>query len=378
MSVNEKITEISRDKKIIRTSIIGILANVLLATFKAVMGILANSIAITLDAVNNISDVASSVITIIGTKLAGKSPDKKHPFGYGRIEYLSAMIIAVIVLYAGVTSFTESLKKIFVPETPEYSTVILIIVAVGVVVKIILGRYVKTIGVKLNSDSLINSGEDATLDSVISASTFVTAVIYMIWGVALEAYLGVIISGIIIKSGIEMLRSAISQILGESADAKLARAIKETVCSFEEVQGAYDLVLNNYGPDKFNGSIHIEIPNTCTLNRLDELTREITAKVYQQHDVILTAISIYSIDVKNEEMISLRKTIEDIISNYPEILEIHGLFFQKTEKIIRFDLVVSLDTKDRENIFHQAINRIKEQYPDYTVAAIMDTDFSES
>ena len=378
MSVSEKTTEISRDKKIIRTSIIGILANVLLATFKAVMGILSNSIAITLDAVNNISDVASSVITIIGTKLAGKSPDKKHPFGYGRIEYLSAMIIAVIVLYAGVTSFTESLKKIFVPETPEYSTVILIIVAVGVVVKIILGRYVKAVGVKLNSDSLINSGEDATLDSVISASTFVTAVIYMVWGVSLEAYLGVIISGIIIKSGIEMLRSAISQILGESADVELARAIKETVCSFEEVQGAYDLVLNNYGPDKFNGSIHIEIPNTCTLNRLDELTREITAKVYQQHDVILTAISIYYIDVENEEMISLRKTIEDIISNYPEILEIHGLFVQKTEKIIRFDLVVSLGTQNRENIFHQAIDRIKKQYPDYTVVAIMDTDFAES
>ena len=187
MTEAQKTNEASRSKKIVQTSIIGILANVLLAGFKAVMGILSNSIAITLDAVNNISDAASSVITIIGAKLAGKSPDKKHPFGYGRIEYLSAMIIAVIVLYAGITSFTESIKKIIAPETPDYSLVILIIVAVGVLVKIVLGRYVKSVGVKINSESLINSGEDATLDSIISASTLVAAISYIFWGVSLFA-----------------------------------------------------------------------------------------------------------------------------------------------------------------------------------------------
>ena len=132
----------SREKTIIRTSIIGIIANVFLAAFKAVIGIMTHSIAIVLDAVNNISDAGSSLITIVGTKLAGKEPDKKHPFGYGRIEYLSAMIISVIVLYAGITSFVESVKQIIHPETPEYNTVSLIIVAVAVVVKILLGRYV--------------------------------------------------------------------------------------------------------------------------------------------------------------------------------------------------------------------------------------------
>ena len=136
----------SREKTIIRTSIIGITANVFLAAFKTVIGILTKSIAIVLDAVNNISDAGSSLITIIGTKLAGREPDKKHPFGYGRIEYLSAMIISMIVLYAGVTSFIESVKQIIDPQTPEYNTVSLIIVAVAVVVKIILGRYVKASG----------------------------------------------------------------------------------------------------------------------------------------------------------------------------------------------------------------------------------------
>ena len=168
-----------REKTIIRTSIIGIAANVFLAAFKAAVGLMSNSIAIVLDAVNNLSDAGSSLITIVGTKLAGREPDKKHPFGYGRIEYLSAMIISVIVLYAGTTSFVESVRQILHPETPAYNTVSLLIVAVAVVVKILLGRYEKSVGERVNSDSLVNSGEDATLDSIISASTLVAAGIFL-------------------------------------------------------------------------------------------------------------------------------------------------------------------------------------------------------
>ncbi len=375
-SVNKNV-EVSRDKKIIRTSIIGILANVLLAGFKAVMGLLSNSIAITLDAVNNISDAASSVITIIGTKLAGKSPDKKHPFGYGRIEYLSAMIIAVIVLYAGVTSFVESVKKIITPETPDYTPVVLIIVAVAVLVKIVLGRYVKAVGEKINSESLINSGKDATLDSVISASTLAAAGIYLVWGISLEAWLGAIISIVIVKSGIEMLGSALSQILGESADAQLARDIKKTVGSFPEVQGVYDLVLNNYGPDRFNGSLHIEIPSSCTVTRADELIQEITQTVYQKHGIILTAISIYSINSDDKEYNAVKEGIEEIVAGYPEILEIHALSLRKDEKTIRVDLVVSLGSKDRGGVFGEAVKSIEKRFPDYSVYAVMDTDFAE-
>ena len=155
----------NREKTIIRTSVIGILANVFLAAFKAFVGLTANSIAIVMDAVNNLTDAASSVITIVGTKLAGKEPDKKHPFGYGRIEYLSATLISMLVLYAGVTALIESARKIVQPDVPDYSPTALVIVAVAVVVKIVLGRYVKHVGEKVNSDSLKNSGADATLDS---------------------------------------------------------------------------------------------------------------------------------------------------------------------------------------------------------------------
>ena len=369
--------EMSREKTIIRTSVIGIIANVFLAGFKAVIGLMTNSIAIVLDAVNNISDAGSSLITIVGTKLAGREPDKKHPFGYGRIEYLSAMIISVIVLYAGITSFVESVKQIIHPETPDYNAVSLIIVAVAVVVKILLGRYVKSVGEKVNSDSLINSGEDATLDSVISASTLVAAGIFLIFHVSLEAWLGAVISLVIIKSGVEMLKDTISQILGERNDSELARNIKHTVVSFPDVRGAYDLVLNNYGPDTWNGSIHIEVPDTYSADRLDQLIRNIQTTVYKQHQVILTAVGVYSVNTKDEEVIETKKRVGEIVFSHPHVRQMHGFYLLKEEKTMRFDIVVSFDAEDRQAVFQEVVADVQRAFPDYTLQVAMDTDFAE-
>ncbi len=369
--------ETSREKTIIRTSVIGIIANVFLAGFKAVIGLMTNSIAIVLDAVNNISDAGSSLITIVGTKLAAREPDKKHPFGYGRIEYLSAMIISVIVLYAGITSFVESVKQIIHPETPDYNAVSLIIVAVAVLVKILLGRYVKAMGVKVNSDSLINSGEDATLDSVISASTLVAAGIFLLFHVSLEAWLGAVISVVIIKSGIEMLRDTISRILGERGDAELARNIQQTVLSFPDVQGAYDLVLNNYGPDTWNGSIHIEVPDTYSADRLDQLIREITMKVLQEYHVILTAIGVYSVNTKDEEIIRTREQVREIVFAHPHVLQMHGFYLVKDPKSMRFDIVVSFDAKNRREVYAAVVSDVRKAFPDYQLQVAMDTDFAE-
>lgn len=366
-----------RNRTIVRTSLIGILANVLLAIFKALVGVFSHSIAITLDAVNNFSDAASSVITIVGTKLAGKAPDKKHPFGYGRMEYLSAMVIALIVLYAGVTSLVESVRKILSPESADYTAAVLIVVAAGVVVKIVLGRYVKRVGERVKSDSLINSGEDAVLDSVISASTLLAAVVYLLWGLSLEAWLGALISLVIIKSGIEMLRDTLSRILGERADAALAGEIKATVRSFPEVTGAYDLVLNNYGPDTFNASIHIGVPDSLTAGQLDELTRRITAAVYEKHGVILVAVGIYAVNAGDSLTASMRSAIEEAALEDPQVRELHGFYVYEEEKSIRFDLVISLDAPDRDGVLQRAAERAKALYPSYEIHPVMDTDFSE-
>ena len=368
--------EASREKTIVKTSIIGIIANVFLAGFKAVIGLMANSIAIVLDAVNNISDAGSSLITIVGTKLAAREPDKKHPFGYGRIEYLSAMIISVIVLYAGITSLVESVKQILHPETPDYNAVSLIIVAVAVVVKILLGRHVKKIGEKVNSDSLINSGEDATLDSIISAATLVAAVVFLIFHISLEAWLGAIISLIIIKSGFEMLKQTVSQILGERNDPELDKSIKNTVRSFPDVQGAYDLVLNNYGPDSWNGSVHIEVPDTYSADMLDRLIRRIQEAVYIEHGVVLTAIGVYSVNTSDEDIINTREHVREIVMSHKYIKQMHGFFLDKEEKSMRFDMVVSFDVPDRGRLHSEVVDDILKSYPEYHLQIAMDTDFT--
>ncbi len=366
-----------RDGTIIRTSVIGILANMFLAAFKAAVGLTAHSIAIVMDAVNNLSDAASSVITIVGTKLAGKEPDKKHPFGYGRIEYLSAMVISLLVLYAGITAFVESVKKIIQPETPDYSAITLVIVGVAVAVKIVLGRYVKHIGEKVNSDSLVNSGEDATLDAVISASTLAAAGIYLILHISLEAWLGAVIAAVIVKSGFGMLRETLSKILGESADAELARGIKATITGYPEISGAYDLVLHNYGPDAYNGSVHIEVPDTLAADELDKLIRKVSGDVFRKHHVILTAVGVYSYNTKDPEAAAAREKVYEIAAQNPYVLQTHGFYLDRAEKTIRFDIVVSFDAKDRKQVHSQVIEKVQEAYPDYRLQIAMDTDFTE-
>ncbi|MCR4763886.1 MAG: cation diffusion facilitator family transporter [Lachnospiraceae bacterium] len=366
-----------REKTIVRTSVIGIAANVLLAVFKAIIGFASSSIAIVMDAVNNLTDAGSSLITIIGTKLAGREADKKHPFGYGRIEYMSAMVISVIVLYAGITSLVESVKKIIHPDTPDYSAISLVIVAVAVVVKIVLGRYVISVGKKTHSASLVNSGEDATLDSVISASTLLAAGIFLIFHVSLEAWLGAIISIVIIKSGCEMLKETISQILGERNDPELARSIKATVTSFQGVQGAYDLVLNNYGPDTWNGSVHIEVPDTYSADQLDQLIRSIQVKVYAEHRVVLTAIGVYSVNTRDEDIIKSKKRVNEIVFSHPHVLQMHGFYMDKEKKTMRFDIVISFDAEDRKTVYKNILEDVQKEYPDYQLQVAMDTDFSE-
>ena len=367
----------NRDRIIIRTSIVGIVANVFLAAFKAVVGILTNSIAIVLDAVNNLSDAASSVITIVGTKLAGRPADKKHPFGYGRIEYLSALVISLIVLYAGITSFVESVKKIIHPEKSDYTVAALMIVAVAVVVKILLGRYVKSMGEKVNSDSLVNSGTDALLDSVISASTLVAALIFIATGLSLEAWLGAFISLVIVKSGIDMLMETLSEILGERMDGSLAREIKATVCSVPQVLGAYDLVIHNYGPDTYNGSIHIEVPDILTADEIDELTRYISMEVYAKHNVILSAVGVYSMNTKNDDSSKIRDRIREIVFRHEHILQMHGFYLNEDKKTIRFDIIISFDAGDRRKVYSDVIEDVHKEYPDYELQIVMDTDFSE-
>jgi len=366
----------NREKTIVRTSIIGIAANIVLAAFKAAVGVFSHSIAIVLDAVNNLSDALSSVITIVGTKLAGKGPDKKHPLGHGRVEYLTAMVIAVLVMYAGITSLVESVKQIINPEMPDYKGVSLIIIAVSVLAKVVLGRYVKSVGERVKSDSLIASGTDATMDAAISASTLVAAGIFLWKGLSLEAYLGLIISLVIIKAGIDILRETISQIIGERVDSDLAVDIKKTVTGFEDVAGAYDLVLHSYGPDTLMGSVHIEVPDYYTADRIDSLTRKIQKEVYEKHGVVLTAVSIYSRNTHDDEASKIRNEAMHIVMEHEGVLQVHGFYIDMETKTMTFDMVVDFEA-DRDAVYTHILEEIKEKYPDYNVRITLDSDISD-
>ncbi len=370
-------SEESRKKTIIRTSIVGILANVMLALFKAGVGLISNSIAIVLDAVNNLSDALSSVITIVGARVAGREPDKQHPFGHGRVEYISALAIGGIVLYAGVTSLVESVKKIIHPVTPDYAISSLIIVAAAVLVKIGLGLYVKSSGERVNSDSLINSGKDALLDAVISAATLAAALVFTFTGMSLEAYLGALISLAIIKAGIEMLSETVSKLLGEPGDIELLQGIKATVRSFPQVKGAYDLILHNYGPDTYNGSVHIEVEDSITVSELDELNRAIAIEVYKKHNVILTAIGVYSIDTKDPEVKKLREEIAGRVLSHEHAKQIHGFYYNKKENSIRFDVVIGFDAESRRTVCDEILKDLQSAYPGTHFQLAMDIDYGE-
>ena len=370
-----KSDEQNRDSTIIKTSIIGIATNILLAAFKAVIGILSNSIAITLDAVNNLSDALSSIVTIIGTKLAGRLPDKKHPFGYGRLEYLSAMIVSGIILYAGITSAVESVKKIIYPENPDYDLISLIIIAVAVAVKVVLGRYVKNQGEKVHSGSLIASGQDAMFDAVLSFSVLACAVLFMFTDISLEAYVGAVISLFIIKAGIEIMRDTINEILGLRADKALTDRIKSLIKEEKEVQGAYDLVMYNYGPDKNYASVHVQLPDVMTVKDVDRLTRKLETRIYRETGVILAGVGVYSFNTQNDEAAKLFNQVQQKVVSHSWAVQIHGFYIDIELKEMRFDVVLSFDIKPDEGL-EILYREIREEFPGYNIKISPDVDIS--
>lgn len=365
-----------RDKKIIRTSILGIVVNIILVVFKATVGLIANSIAIVLDAINNLTDALSSIITIVGIKLAGKKPDKEHPYGHGRIEYIASVVIAIIIFVAGITSFKESFLKILNPEEASYSIVTIIIVSVAVIVKFFLGKYVKKVGKQIGSQSLIASGTDAFMDAIVSFSTLVAAILSLTCHIGIEGYLGIVISLVIIKASIDILRETINDIIGIRVDKEIVTKIKSCINKFDEVQGCYDLILHNYGPTNLIGSAHIQIDDNMTAKEIDKLTRKIRYKVYSKFGIILT-IGVYASNTQNEESKKIKEELDNIIAKYKQIIQIHGFYVDEDNSEISFDLIIDFEEKEPNKIRDEVVKQIKEKYPKYKYYAIIDIDFSE-
>ena len=366
----------NRSAQIIRTSIVGIVTNVLLAAFKAIVGVISSSIAIVMDAVNNLSDALSSVITIIGTKLSQKPADRKHPFGDGRVEYFSAIIIAVIVLSAGVTSLIESVKKIFAPTKPNYTTATLIVIIVAIVVKILLGWYVKRQGNKLKSYALIASGSDALFDAIITLATLISAGVMLLWGVSLDGILGTLISILIIKAGIEMLASPVGELLGSRVSPELIAQIKKEVMEYDQVHGVYDIILHNYGPDVMIGSLHVSVDDGLTAQDIHGLTRKITLQMYQEHGIIMTE-GVYAVATGQNQRSDYQTKVLRALTAHKELVQIHGFYYSEKENLVTVDVVPDLTVRDETALCQKLTRELEELLSGEKVLITIDHNYSE-
>ena len=366
----------NRNKVIIRTSVFGIVTNLLLVALKAFVGIIAMSVSIIMDAVNNLSDALSSLITIIGTKLSQKKPDAKHPYGHGRVEYVTAFIISAIILVAGGLAIYESIVTIVEGNDPTFDMWSVILISIAVLVKIGLGIYFRHVGKKVNSQALKGSGIDALFDALLSLGTLISIIVFLIWKINIEGWIGIVIGIFMLKSGIDILRTSLSSLIGERLDKETAEKIKKLVCSFPEVKGAYDLIVNNYGPDKGIGSIHIEVDDNLTAKEIHPLTRKISMMIYEEFNLIMT-VGIYANNGSDDETIAIRNKIKDLVLSYDNIKQIHGFYLDHEKKTISFDVIVDFKDKNSSLLISEIKEKLVKEYPDYQFIIVEDKDFSD-
>lgn len=366
----------NREKKIVQTSVIGIIGNVVLVVAKALIGFLANSISIITDAINNLTDALSSLITIIGTKLSTKKPDKKHPFGHGRVEYLTSIIIGAIVLFAGAMAIYESIQTLIEGKVATYDAWSIVVISIAIVVKIGLGLYFRFVGKSTKSEPLKASGLDALFDALLSVATLAGIITSLIWNINIEGYIGILLGVFIIKSGIEILRDGISLIIGERADVEYVNEIKKIVCSFPEVQGAYDLIVNNYGANRSIASVHIEVDDSLTARDIHHLSRQISEKAFAELGLILT-IGIYAKNEGNVEIKEIKQYVMSLVKDNKDIKQIHGFYVDDDKKLITFDLVFEFECNNPQETIKQIQEKVSEKYPKYNYFIVQDTDYSD-
>ncbi len=365
----------ARNRGITLASIKGIIGNVVLVIFKMIVGLASNSIAIILDAVNNLTDVLSSVLTIVGTKLAAKGADKEHPFGHGRIEYMTTMAIAFIILGAGIGSLKESIDKILHPEVSTFDIPSLVIIAVAIVVKVVMGHYIKAQGEKYKSDALVASGIDALFDAVITFATLVSAGLVFFFNFDIQGYVGAVISVLILKAAYDILKEMYNHLLGVRADDNLIRDIKETIAQHPNVGGVYDLVLNSYGPGETIGSVHITVPDTMTMADIHPLTKGIAVHLYKKFGINMT-VGVYAENQPSVEVPEIRQALDQVVSLYTHVVQVHAFYVHEEKKVIYYDIIFDFDEEDPHGTLEKIKEEMQKRCPDYVQFAIVDTDFS--
>lgn len=365
---------VNREREIVKASVYGIAGNLLLVVFKMAVGFVSHSIAIILDGVNNATDALSSIVTIVGTKLAGRRPDRHHPFGYGRVEYLTSVVIAVIILVAGAISLRESVLKIITPGTPSYSAITITVIVVAILAKIVIGIMFKRFGDKTNCEALIASGVDSNYDAVLSGGTLVVAAAQNLWGLNIDGAVGLIISLVVLKAGFEVLRDALSPLIGGPEDKKLVEAIEQYVNGFPGVRGTYDVVLDNFGPNEVIGSLHIEVDDDVNAREIHGLTRKIVKGLAEKFHIAAT-VGIYAANTTGR-FAPMRADLEALAKEDPKILQVHGFYVDDQAKTVYFDMMIDFHA-DGDAIRAKVVDAMRRKYPDYDYNVVVDTDYED-
>ncbi len=370
--MNEK--KMNREAIITRTSWLGIVANVLIAGSKVLVGIMASSIAIISEGVNNAADALSSVITLVGTKLAGKHPDEKHPFGYKRIEYLTGLIIATMILVTGIEMLIGSVKLIFNPEEVRISYLSLIVVAVTAVIKFFLGIYTIAMGKKADSGALEGVGLDCRNDAFASIITIAAAVVFLVWGFSIDAYAGVITSFLIIKAGYEVLKESVSEILGRPGEKELAQELYEEIRKTDGILGAADMMLHNYGPDAWSGSVNIELDHKKTVGEIYQMIHELQLRIMREKRVVLV-FGIYAVDNDGDYAKDLRRYIAKFVTEQEHVKSFHAVYLEPDTNRIYCDLIVDYKLRDWSALEANFKEYMKKAYPDREIVLTLETEF---
>lgn len=364
-----------RSKQIIRVGFTGIVVNAVLALAKIIIGSIVNSAAIVSDGLNNFTDGLSSIVTIIGTKLAGRRADREHPFGHGRIEYITTGSVGLIIIVTGALSLVDSIEKIITPEDTRYDVASVLIIAGAVLVKIFLGRYTERRGRNLRAEALVGAGKDALFDAAASSTILVGMAVTYLFHVSIDAYLSAFIAVLIIKAGVEVLRDAVDDIQGRRIPPETAEKLKAAIGAFPDVEGVYDLILDRYGPDKIIGSVHIQVPDRLTARRIDALSRDISALMYTDYGIIMT-VGIYADNTDDPAAVRIREGVDHILAAEPFILQMHGFYVNEAQRQISLDLVVDFAAGERaQSICRDVQTAVEKENPGYSVTVNLDTDF---
>ena len=364
----------SREGTVVTVSGLNILVNLIFAAIKVVIGLAVSSIAIVSEGVNNATDSATSLITIVGTKLSAKHPTEKHPFGFGRIEYLTSLLISVLILFTGAELMESSVKRIFEPQEMSISYVTMAIIAVSALVKLALGLYTIKEGRRVDSSSLVALGTECRSDSVVSVITLVTALVFLVFHVSLDAYAGIIMSLIVLKAGFEVLKETLSDILGQAGEKELAQELYRIIRAEPLVLNAADMMLHNYGPDAYSGSVNVEIDHSKTVEEVYAALHELQLRIMHEKHITMV-FGIYAVDRDHAQIRQLREQVAAFVREQKHVTSYHALYIHPNGKDLYVDLVVDYDLADWEALRKDFTAYMAELYPDKHLELVIETNY---